>query len=123
MKDRLAHEQASAWHRPSDLLIQILIHEREYETAWHAVRDHGASANLKERLARESEATHPSEALAIYTEHVEALVGMGGNSSYEEAVSIIARIGRLRSTTEQAAYVADIKARHRRKRNFMRLLA
>jgi hypothetical protein len=31
-------------------------------------------------------------------------------------------MGKIRSTTEQVAYVADLKARHGRKRNFIKLL-
>jgi hypothetical protein len=41
---------------------------------------------------------------------------------YADAVKLIARMAKLRSTTEQAAVVADLKARHGRKRNFMKLL-
>jgi len=120
LKERLVLEKASAWYRPSDLLIQILIHGKDYEAAWRAMHDHGASASLKEKLAKESEMTHPNEALAFYNERVETLVGLGGNSSYEEAARLITRMAALRGAKEQAAYVADLKTRHRRKRNFMR---
>lgn len=41
---------------------------------------------------------------------------------YEEAAKLIARMGKLRDAAEQAAYLAEIKDRHRRKRNFMKLL-
>ena len=51
------------------------------------------------------------------------LVGRGGNPNYAEAVALVARMAPLRDAAEQAAYVADLKVRFARKRNFMKLLA
>ena len=73
-------------------------------------------------LAKASEATHPCEALAAYAEQVETLANTGGNGNYEEAARLIARMAGLRDKREQAVYLADLKERHRRKRNFMKLL-
>jgi hypothetical protein len=42
--------------------------------------------------------------------------------AYDEAVKLITRMGKLRDGTTQAAYVTDLKERHHRKRNFMKLL-
>jgi hypothetical protein len=39
-----------------------------------------------------------------------------------EAVKLITRMGKLRDGATQAAYVTDLKERHRRKRNFIKLL-
>jgi hypothetical protein len=47
---------------------------------------------------------------------------LAGHSNYDEAAKVIARMEKIRSAAEQAAYVADLKVRHKRKRNFMRLL-
>jgi hypothetical protein len=58
--------------------------------------------------------------LKVYTTHVEHLVASG--SGYEEAVKLIARMAKLRSRTEQVTYVLELKVRHGRKRNFMKLL-
>jgi hypothetical protein len=77
---------------------------------------------VKESLARASEATHPREAFDVYAERVDQLAGTGGNPAYAEAAELVSRIGGLRSAAEQTAYVAALKARHGRKRNFMRLL-
>ena len=55
----------------------------------------------------------------MYAAQVEQLANSG---TYEEAMKVIARMGKIRSATEQAAYVADLKMRHGRKRNFMKLL-
>ena len=110
------------WSSSSELLIGILMKERMLDAAWTCVREYGASEQLKQALARASEATHPCDALNVYAERVEKLVNSGGNSSYAEASSLVARMGETRDATEQEAYVDDLKTRHRRKRNFMKLI-
>jgi len=40
---------------------------------------------------------------------------------YADAVELIARMAKLWSTREQAAFVVGLKVRHGRKRNFMKL--
>ncbi len=122
LKRKLVGARSTRWVYPADLLVRIMIEERMFKDAWGVVRDHGASRGVKEALARASEATHPREALSVYREHVEDLAGAGGNPAYEEAAALIARMATLQAAAEQAAYVAEIKERHRRKRNFMKLL-
>jgi hypothetical protein len=43
-------------------------------------------------------------------------------SGYEEAAQLVVRMAGLRGATEQSAYVAGLKERYHRKRNFMKLL-
>ncbi|MER9947592.1 DUF6880 family protein [Mesorhizobium sp. M0047] len=123
LQSRLAGEKQSAWHFPADLLISILIEEKQFDLAWANTRAHGASGSLKEKLAQASEATHPREALKIYAERVEQLAQFGGNGAYAEAADLIGRMASLRTASEHVAYLADVKDRFGRKRNFMKLLA
>ena len=97
--------------------------EEQFEMAWATTRKHRVSRAVKECLARESEADHPREALDVYAERVDELANEGGNRAYEEAAGFIARMGRLRGGAEQTAYVAALKERFRRRRNFVKLLA
>lgn len=120
--DRLAGKQSKQWYSPADLLIRVMIEEKMFDAAWAVARDRGASRGVKEVLAKASEATHAKEALAVYAERVEDLAKTGGNPAYEEAAALIARMATLRDTAKQTAYLADIKERHGRKRNFMKLL-
>jgi hypothetical protein len=53
---------------------------------------------------------------------IEELADAGGDPAYAEAVKLIGRMAALRGSAEQAVYLADLKVRHRRKRNFMKLL-
>lgn len=119
----LAREDRAARHHFSELLIRILLEEKLFDAAWSNVRKHGASADLKESLARASEATHREQALDIYVERVVQLAAAGGDRAYAEAAGLIDRMAGLRDAAGQAAYLAELKIRFARKRNFMKLLA
>jgi hypothetical protein len=118
----IERERPDAWHHSADLLIRILIDEKMFDAAWDSVRKHRASAGLKESLALACDVTHPREALEVYAERVNQLADAGGNHAYAEAASLINRMAGLRGAAEQAAYVAELKIRLGRKRNFMKLL-
>ncbi|MEW6644723.1 MAG: DUF6880 family protein [Pseudomonadota bacterium] len=122
LRQKLASGALIRWHRPADLLARVLMEERMFDIAWDVARAHGTSQVVTRDLAMASEATHASQALAAYVERVEELVGLGSNSAYEEAAALTKRMSALRSAAEQAAYMAAIKARHGRKRNFMKVL-
>jgi uncharacterized Zn finger protein len=107
---------------PADLGVKILIHEKRFDMAWAMTRNHRASRAVKESLARESEADHPREALDVYAERVDELANEGGNRAYEEAAGFVVRMGRLRAPAEQTVYVATLKERFGRRRNFVKLL-
>lgn len=122
LQARAAGAVRTRWHYPAELLVRILTHEKMYDAAWAAVRTHGASIGMREVLARASETTHTREALAVYVERVDALAGGGGNPAYAQAAALIVHMAGLQGASEQAAYVAGVKARFGRKRNFMALL-
>jgi uncharacterized Zn finger protein len=118
-----ATEPGLSFGHPADLAVRILMHEKLFDLAWAMTRKHRVSRAVKEGLARESEADHPREALNIYAERVDELANGGGNRAYEEAADLITRMGRLRDAVEQMAYVATLKERFGRRRNFVKLLA
>jgi hypothetical protein len=122
LEARLASEKCTLWHFPADLLISIMMHEKIFDQAWAAARKHRTSAGLKEKLAQASEATHPREAIETYAKRVDQLANSGGNRAYGEAAALVARMAALRDSADQAAYVAALKARFGRKRNFIKLL-
>ncbi|HJQ57841.1 MAG TPA: acyltransferase [Vineibacter sp.] len=119
LEARLAREPRDRWHNPADLLVDVLMHEKLHDVAWTAARQHKASLDVRLSLARATETTHATAAVEVYAERVEMRVVGGG---YTEAVELIARMARLRPAAAQAAYVAALKERHRRKRNLMKLL-
>jgi tetratricopeptide (TPR) repeat protein len=119
---RAPGERSTQWYSRGDLLIRVLMHELDYRSAWDAAQRLGVSRDLKLSLARASASQFPSEALTVYTERVEELVTQGGNQSYDDANALVSAMAPLRTAAEQAAYIADLKLRHKRKRNFMKLL-
>ena len=122
LEARAVKEKGSHWNSPADLLIRVLTQEKTFDAAWAAVQRHGASMGAKEALAKASEAAHPREALEIYAEQVAQLANHGGGRTYEEAAQLVTHMATLRDKAGHAAYVADLKARFGRKRNFMKLL-
>jgi tetratricopeptide (TPR) repeat protein len=122
LENRIRDEPSTRWSHAADLLVQAHEHDSAFDAAWAAVQRHGASTIVKEALARSSEATHPRQALEVYGARVETLAGHGGHRSYEEAASLVARMATLRTAAEQAAWVSELKVRHRLKRNLMKLL-
>lgn len=108
---------------PADLAVEILMRERLFDRAWAIALKHPVSRATQQKLAIESEASHPREALAVYARRVEELASLGGDRVYLEAAGLVARMGRLRASAEQAAYVTSLKERFGRKRNFLKLLA
>ncbi len=122
LEARCTKEPGSRWGSPADLLVQVLMKEKQLDAAWKAVRQYGASMGVKETLARTGEAAWPREALEVYAERTAQLVEGGGNQAYEQAVKLIAHMAKLHSAAEHTAYILEIKARFNRKRNFMKLL-
>jgi uncharacterized Zn finger protein len=111
--------QSGGWNSPADLIVEIHLSEKAFDEAWASLRRFGGSFHLKDKLAKATEKTHPAEVIEVYEADVERLATSGG---YAEAVRLIARMSRLRDKIEQAAYLAALKERHGRKRNFMKLL-
>ncbi|HBS35939.1 MAG TPA: acyltransferase [Parvularcula sp.] len=122
LRSMIASSRQAARDARSDLLIEILMAEGQYEDAWVVLRERGAGARLALRLAEKSEKSHPAEAIAAYHQHVESLLRMGGNRSYDEAAKHIARLASLQNAATHAAYLDDLRTRHKAKRNFIRLL-
>jgi hypothetical protein len=110
------------WGHPAEVLIEIFLHEKMFDEAWSAKQRYGASDDLTEALVAATEATRPHEAIAFYAAKIERLANSGQGASYQQAARLIERLSRLRAPSEHASYLADIKERFRRRRNFMKLL-
>jgi uncharacterized Zn finger protein len=119
LEARLVAGEGGPWFGASNLLIRVLIREKMLDAAWSALERHGGGTELRQTLADASKASHPGKALAVYAKLVEEHAQFG---RYEEAVRLVKRMAGLRKAAEHATYVADLKERHRRKRNFMKLL-
>jgi tetratricopeptide (TPR) repeat protein len=116
----------NGWSSPKQVIFDILRSEKLYSEAWQVAQHHGCSDEQLAALAEASEQTHPAEALAGYARVAERLAGLGGQSNYQQATKIIARMAAIRSSlgagAKHAAYVAEFVQRHRSKRNLIKLL-
>jgi uncharacterized Zn finger protein len=113
------------WSSPAELLVGLAMAEGLLTEAWIVVNAHGCSEVLLDRLAEASEGSHPAEVLKIYTQRVERMLVLGGQSNYANAYDRIERMRRLREglgeTMQHVAYLDDLRSRHKAKRNFMKL--
>jgi len=114
--------RAGLWGYPADLLVRVLVHEKMFDEAWAAVQRHGASEDVRKTLVEKTEATRPRDAIAFYAARIERLAQSGIGDSYEQAAKLIKRLSKLHDPAEHAGYLAEIKERYRRRRNFMKLL-
>ena len=113
------------WHESSEL-VTILLGERDVDAAWEQAQLGGCSPTLWLQLAILRERDHPEDAIPIYQREAERSIETKHNRGYEEGVAFMARVGDLmhRSGEDQAfvRYAAEVRARHKPKRNLMKLL-
>lgn len=120
LEDRLARGRTNDRHGDAaHLLVRVLTEEGRFDRAWQLVAVTSFNARS---LARASEATHPRQALEVYTAEIRELVELGSNGNYSAAVALLTRMAALRPAAEQAAHVAALREEYRRRRNFITLL-
>ncbi|MFI8419462.1 SWIM zinc finger domain-containing protein [Streptomyces sp. NPDC085479] len=108
------------------VLVDILLDDKDVDAAWRTVGEHGAHDGQWLTLADQSRPTRPADALAVYRRLVARLTRETGNHAYERLVSLLLNIRechrRLGTPGEFTAYVTDLRAVQKRKRNLMRLM-
>lgn len=76
-------------------------------------------------LAAKREKTHPEDAL-VYQKQVEPTLLRKNNQAYAEAIGLLRKVGglmvRLGRKSEFDDYIASVRAAHKPKRNFIKLL-
>lgn len=123
------HGSFPTLHGASDnsKLVEIHLWEKDTDAALAAAEAHGCSDDLWMKLAEALEKTHPAEALQVYRESIEPLVDRKNNQAYKEAIARISKIRKLMGQVGRAAefseYLRELRARHKPKRNFIKLLA
>jgi hypothetical protein len=110
-----------------DLVVSILSVERRLDEAWAFASSAKCTVYCLEELAQASEKSHPRQALEVHQRRVARLVQTGGNHNYAEAQRLIKQ---MRIVAEQggeangqAAFESDLLAKHRAKRNFIKLMS
>jgi hypothetical protein len=108
-------------------LVRILLWETDLDAAWQAACDGGCTPALWLQLADQRRARHPQDALTVYRRHVEDLIAHKDKRSYAEAVALVDTTIRALYTecdraSDFAAYIDELRAAHKPKRNLMKLI-
>lgn len=112
--------------RDRSLLVEALLSEGLVEEAWTEAKAGGCRVRLWLALADRRAASAPDDALRIYQDHLNAIISGGDQRAYRQAIDVLARIRRLLETLGRredfGAISAEVRAAHRQKRNFLKLL-
>ncbi|MBI3015060.1 MAG: hypothetical protein HYY65_08400 [Candidatus Tectomicrobia bacterium] len=115
----------SAWADHSEL-VKIFLWEKDVEAAWREAKEGGCSSDLWLALAAKREKGHPDEALPVYQAQVDPTLNRKNNQAYQEAVGLLRKIRGLMTGLGRGAdfarYLESVRAAHKPKRNFMKLL-
>ncbi|MGA5499165.1 SWIM zinc finger family protein [Streptomyces cinereoruber] len=110
----------------SHVLVDVLLDDKDIDTAWQVATDSGARDNQWLALVNQSHATRPGDALTVYHRLVAALTRQTGDRTYEQLASLLSSIrdchDHLGTPELFTAYVADLRIAQKRKRNLMKLM-
>ncbi len=117
-----------SWYHTADHseLVRIFLWEKDGEGAWYEAQEGGCSNDLWLGLAAKREKQHPEEALPIYQRQIEPTLGRKNNDAYREAIGLLRKVRelmvRLERKDEFTGYLDKVRAVHKPKRNFIKLL-
>jgi uncharacterized Zn finger protein len=106
--------------------VEILLWEGDVDQAWQEAQQGGCNPTLWQRLAELRAAEHPEDALAVYSDQIEPLLEQTNNDAYRHAIELLLKVKtlmvRLDRKAEFEESMARLKAKYRRKRNFIKFL-
>ncbi len=129
LKHKGGPRKAPRWslrHDNSEL-VRILLWENDPEAAWRAAGVGGCTEMLWLELADRRRAEHPEDTLTVYRQQVERTIAGKDKRSYAEAVRLIDQtirplFAKCARPEDFDAYIAEVRAAHRPKRNLMKLM-
>jgi uncharacterized Zn finger protein len=125
LHEDLARQGPRAQYGMGPVLIDILVLEGDYETAWELSRKAGSEPQ-RLKLAALIRTDKPEEALEVYDQALTPLRPQTGEDTYRREVELLQAIrachAQLGTPDAFAAYLAAFRKEQRRKRNLMRLM-
>lgn len=107
-------------------LVEIFLWDKDFESAWREAKAGGCYDSLWRTLAAWREKDHPLDAVPIYWKDVESALKRMGNEAYREALRVLRKIRLLMQRVGQEEKfrreLAALRAAHKAKRNFLKLL-
>jgi uncharacterized Zn finger protein len=117
-----------SWYHKADHseLVRIFLWEKNVDAAWREAQEGGCSNDLWLELAAKRDKDHPEDALPIYQRQIEPTLDRKNNEAYAETISLLRKVRdlmvRLERKDEFTNYLEKVRAAHKPKRNFMKLL-
>jgi len=124
LRDKESNRETDSLYYGS-LLVEALTDDKDIDAAWQAAE---GRANDRQWLALADlvRDERPADSLNVYQRAIETCTRLTGNGNYREIARLLllARDCHRRLDTEHdfTAYVADLRAAQRRKRNLMKIL-
>jgi uncharacterized Zn finger protein len=107
-------------------LVRIFLWEKDVEAAWREANAGGCAAQLWLDLAGKREKDFPEDALRIYQQRIAPIVNVKNDQAYREGVALLRKVRalmvRLGREASFGRYLDEVRAEHKPKRNFMKLL-
>ncbi|WP_293369277.1 DUF6880 family protein [Nevskia sp.] len=107
--------------QPVSLRVQLHLAEAQVDDALAAAAEGDCAPQILQRLALAAEAASKTEAAKVYSRLIPALLSVG-SGRYDEVVALINRRARLVKQDDARAFEAELRVKHKAKRNFIKLL-
>jgi uncharacterized Zn finger protein len=112
------------WQRK--LFVEIFLDEGGSGAALAEAKAGGCTADLWMKLAKACANDHPHDAIEIYQARIDPIVNLKHNQAYDDAAELVGTIRVLMERTGKARefgdWLAEVRVRHKAKRNFMKRL-
>jgi len=122
----LAHVRARVEKGGPSELVQFYLWDGDDESAWREAKEGGCTRWLWIELAERREKLHPADAVEALKLLIEPTLEVRNKEAYRTATGFLRRIGKLMARLGQDEefrhLLASIRASHKAKRNFMKLL-
>ena len=108
------------------LPVELLLADEAPDDAWREAQAGGCRPDLWLQLADQRVATQPADALDVYQRLLGPIIAQGGARAYKAAIDLLTKISALLDdlgrTEEYDLFRAEVRATHRQKRTFVKLL-
>jgi uncharacterized Zn finger protein len=116
------------WDRALETATLVAVHlwEKDLDAAWRQARATGCTDDVWLDLAAKRGVKHPEEAYPVYQRSIELALNRKNNDAYRTALGMLKKVRELMDRAgkgrEFEPYLTGLRASHKPKRNFVRLL-
>lgn len=103
-------------------IIDILLADKDYDSAWQEALADGCSRNQWLALAEGRARKHPEDSLAVYTAQIEELLPSSNSRAYEEIIRLMGKVRDLMEPMTFEEYLDELHKEYKSRRKFISLL-